>query len=156
MADQALKEQLLRHLKGGEAFMPVSELLEKISFKKSGKRPVGLPYSFYEIFYHMVYAQKDILSYCTAEDYKLPAWPRDYWPDASSAVSKESWEALKNQFKEDQKQLAVFVETVDTHLLDVVKHGKEQTVLRELMLVIEHNAYHAGQLAIILRLLGLL
>ena len=54
MADQALKEQLLKHLKGGEAFMPVSELLEKISFKKSGKRPVGLPYSFYEIFYHFI------------------------------------------------------------------------------------------------------
>ena len=46
MADQALKEQLLKHLKGGEAFMPVSELLEKISFKKSGKRPVGLPFPF--------------------------------------------------------------------------------------------------------------
>ena len=51
MEEALLKEQLLKHLKGGEAFTPVSELLDKISFKKSGKRPLGLPYSFYEVFY---------------------------------------------------------------------------------------------------------
>jgi len=156
MEEALLKEQLLKHLKGGEAFTPVSELLDKISFKKSGKRPLGLPYSFYEVFYHMVYAQKDILDFCIAEVYNTPSWPKDYWPGSNTAATKEEWQALQQQFYTDQEALREFIDTTDLSLLDTPKHGKEQTIVRELALVLEHNAYHTGQLAIILRLLGLL
>ncbi|MEH6659070.1 DinB family protein [Leeuwenhoekiella marinoflava] len=156
MAQKLLKEQLLRHLHGGEAFKNVEDLLEDISYKKSGERPVGLPYSFYEVFYHMAYAQKDILNFCLAESYAMPSWPKDYWPAEKKAKTKEEWKSLVSEFFEDRKLLMAFIEDENTDLLQVVKHGEEQRVLRELMLVIEHNAYHTGQLAIILRLLGLI
>ena len=156
MAQKLLKEQLLRHLHGGEAFKNVEDLLEDISYKKSGERPVGLPYSFYEVFYHMAYAQKDILNFCLAESYTMPSWPKAYWPAEKKAKTKEEWKSLVSEFFEDRKLLMAFIEDENTDLLQVVKHGEEQRVLRELMLVIEHNAYHTGQLAIILRLLGLI
>ncbi|MFD2828818.1 putative damage-inducible protein DinB [Leeuwenhoekiella aestuarii] len=156
MTQTLLKEQLLRHLQGGEAFKNVEDLLEDISYKKSGERPVGLPYSFYEVFYHMVYAQKDILNFCLAESYVTPSWPKDYWPTENRAETKEEWKSLVSDFFEDRNVLIAFIEDEKTDLLQVVKHGDKQSVLRELMLVIEHNAYHAGQLAIILRLLGLI
>jgi len=156
MMQKLLKEQLLRHLNGGEAFKNVENLLEDISYKKTGERPVGLPYSFYEVFYHMVYAQKDILNFCLAESYVMPSWPKDYWPAEKKAETKEEWKSLVSDFFEDRKKLVAFIEDENTDLMQVVKHGEQQSVLRELMLVVEHNAYHTGQLAIILRLLGLM
>ena len=135
--------------------MPVDDLLEKVKFKKVGERPVGLPYSFYEVFYHMVYAQKDLLDFCTASSYKIPNWPRDYWPPEKTAHSKQDWQALKSDFFEDREALSAFILESDTDLLSTAKHGTKQSVLREIMLVIEHNAYHTGQLVVIARLLGL-
>ncbi|MGO4912961.1 DinB family protein [Leeuwenhoekiella sp. W20_SRS_FM14] len=155
MSKAQLKSHLLRHLKGGEAFMPIDDLLDKISFKNIGDRPVGLPYSFYEIFYHIKYAQKDILDFCTSEHYALPNWPADYWPLEKTAETKKGWKLLKEDFFTDRMLLTSFIENEQTDLMAVAKHGEKQSVLRELMLVIEHNAYHTGQLAIILRLLGL-
>jgi len=35
-----------------------------------------------------------------------------------------------------------------------IPHGSGQTYLRELVLVIDHNAYHVGQLVLVRRLLG--
>lgn len=152
---QVLKAQLLKHLKGGEAFMPIDELFEKINYKSLGDRPVGLPYSFYEIFYHIRYAQKDILDFCISENYLLPNWPADYWPSDKAPESKQEWKKLKADFFEERLLLSEFIEDESTDLLAIAKHGEKQSVLRELMLVIEHNAYHTGQLVTILRLLGL-
>ena len=86
----------------------------------------------------------------------MPSWPKDYWPAEKKAKTKEEWKSLVSEFFEDRKLLMAFIKDENTDLLQVVKHGEEQRVLRELMLVIEHNAYHTGQLAIILRLLGLI
>ncbi len=155
MIENTIKDQLLKHLKGGEAFMSIDELLEKISFKSIGDRPVGLPYSFYEIFYHIRFAQRDILDFCISENYILPNWPADYWPLENTATSKKEWKELKENFISERSALSNFIEREDVELLAVAKHGEKQSILRELMLVIEHNAYHTGQLALILRLLGL-
>ena len=156
MKEDFIKKQLIKHLQGGGAFMPVPKMLEEVTFEQVGKRPEGLPYSFYEVFYHMVYAQKDILNFCLAESYVMPSWPKDYWPTEKKAQTKEEWKSLVSEFFDDRNVLIAFIEDEKTDLLQVVKHGEKQSVLRELMLVIEHNAYHAGQLAIILRLLGLI
>lgn len=150
-----MREQLLRHLEGGQAFTPISDFLEEVSYKRVGERPTGLPYSFYEVFYHIRYAQKDILDYCTAEDYTNPNWPSDYWPSDKEPASKSEWKELKKAFFEERKKLADFIADTDNDLMKPVKHSEDKTLLRELMLVIEHNAYHTGQLAVILRLLGL-
>ena len=64
-----------KHINGGSAFMPVEQVLEKMEFSKLGIRPAGLPYSFYELFYHMWFTQKDILKYCHEKDYEAPGWP---------------------------------------------------------------------------------
>ncbi len=155
MQVEALKSLMVRHLKSGEAFMPVQELLEKVKFKRIGERPVGLPYSFYEVFYHMFYAQRDLLQFCTAASYKAPSWPKDYWPQEKSTESKEEWIALKKAFFDDRNELITLVENQQTDLFSIAKHGEKQLVIREILLAIEHNAYHAGQLVVIARLLGL-
>ena len=131
--------------------MPMHELLEKFSFEDVGVRMGGLPYSPYEMFYHIVFAQKDILDFCTADKYKTRKWPDEYWPDQLAPRDEKDWEALKKSYFEDRDALIRFAHTSD--LSKIVKHGKDQTLLRELLLVIEHTAYHTGQLVVLARLI---
>lgn len=150
-----IKKQLAAHLKGGGAFLPVDEMLKEIKFLKLGERPKDLPYSFFELFYHMRFAQKDILEYCSAEKYKPHNWPEDYWPKHTAPGSAEEWEQLKKSFFEERQQFSDLVLDPGSDLLSPVHKGTNHTLLREVMLVIEHNAYHSGQLLVVLRNLGL-
>ncbi len=153
--DALMKERLIKHLEGGQAFTSITDFIEEITFEKVGVRLNGLPYSFYELFYHITYAQKDILDFCQSKSYKTPNWPDDYWPKNSKPNTEEDWDKLKSEYFEDRKNLADFVNDPNNDLMQPVKNGKDQTLLREILLVIEHSAYHTGQLIIILRLLGL-
>lgn len=151
-----IRKQLVKHLKGGEAFMPVDKLIGEITWDKLGKRPTDLPYSFYEVFYHIYYTQKDILNFCKAESYATPNWPDDYWPKTQAPKTEQSWKKLIVDYQTDRKELVSFLQTDKNELEKPVRHGKDgQTLIREMMLVIEHTAYHTGQLLVILRCLGL-
>lgn len=146
-----VKRQLIKHLNGGEAFTPLGQLLEDIDADKVGERPHGLPYSIYELLYHITYAQKDILDFCVSDAYKTPQWPEDYWPSKSKPTASE-WQNLIDDYFAHREQLTLFIREND--LTKVVKNGDDQTLLREVMLVIEHTAYHTGQMVVLLRLLG--
>lgn len=154
-AEDKIKEKLVSHLKGGEAFMPVDEMLKKIEFERLGVRPGNLPYSFFELFYHIRFAQKDILEYCHSNDYRSSEWPNAYWPQTPAPQSPEEWEKLKNNFFEERQQFINIILDPETKLMEPVQDGTRHTYLREVLLVIEHTAYHTGQLLIILRNLGL-
>lgn len=157
MDSHLIKTELFTHLKGEMAFMPITDLLNEISFEKLGERPNNLPYSFYEIFYHITFAQKDILRFLVDKTYEAPNWPDAYWPEEKSPHDKKAWKILKQDFLRDRKELETFLSSEENELMSPVKNATkdEQTHLREMLLVMEHNAYHTGQLLIILRLLNL-
>ncbi len=151
-----IKERLSKHLYGGEAFMPLIDMLKIISFEDVNTRPSNLPYSFYELFYHVVFAQKDIVKFTCSDDYTEPKWPDYYWPKEKICRCEEEWINLKVEFLTDRERLKNFMINDENSLTQTVKNGKdEQTLLREILLVIEHTAYHTGQMMIILRLLNL-
>lgn len=152
-SEKTIKQQLLKHLKGGEAFLALDDFVEKMPYFQLGIVPENLPYSFFQVFWHMRYAQKDILDFCNAEVYTEVSWPKDYWPESAAPASEKEWKNLKTKFFEEREQLAEFISDEYNGLLDKAKHGGGQSLLRELMLVIEHNAYHTGQLLLIMRLL---
>lgn len=154
--NKLIRERLSMHLDGGEAFMPVIKMLNIISFEDINTRPSNLPYSFYELFFHVVFTQKDIVKFTCSDDYTEPKWPDFYWPKEKTCRSEEDWDNLKAEFITDRERLKNFIKDENNGLTQVVKNGKnEQTLLREVLLVIEHTAYHTGQLMIILRLLNL-
>lgn len=150
-----IKDRLAKHLLGGEAFMPLDEMLKLIEFDKLGMRPNNLPYSFYEIFSHIKFTQKDILDYCTLSNYKAPNWPKDYWPEQKSPKSALEWEELKKIYFEERDSFSQIIKNEDVDLLQPLNEDTDHTFIREALLVIEHTAYHSGQLLIILRNLGL-
>ena len=151
-----IRKRLAKHLEGGEAFMSVTDMLKKVSFEDINTRPANLPYSFYELFFHVTFTQKDIVKFTCSDDYTEPKWPDFYWPKEKICKSVEQWETLKAEYTTDRERLKNFLLNEENQLLQPVKNGKdEQTLLREVTLVIEHTAYHAGQMLVILRLLNL-
>lgn len=154
--ERKIRERLAKHLEGGEAFMPITKMLGKISFEDINTRPSNLPYSFYELFFHIAYTQKDIVKFTCSDDYTEPKWPEYYWPREKVCRSKEDWESLKAEYTTDRERLKDFLLDDSNNLTESVKNGEgEQTLLREALLVIEHSAYHTGQMMVLLRLLNL-
>ncbi|MEJ2003882.1 MAG: DinB family protein [Cyclobacteriaceae bacterium] len=154
-ASSTLRSQLVQHLKGGMAFMPVEKMIEEIPFKKLGAIPEGLPYSLWQQFWHMMYAQKDIVEFSLKSDYTEPAWPDDYWPEEPAPKNQGEWDSAVKEFFHDREQLIKAIENDSTDLHAPLKNDPSKTLLREVLLVIEHNAYHTGQLLVIMRMLDL-
>ena len=153
--DLDIRDQLARHLEGGEAFITVDVLLKEMKFEKLGERPNNLPYSFYELFYHIWFTQRDILTYCTAEIYEEFQWPKNYWPENKAPDTEAEWQELQRAYFDDRKELSDFLMDPKNELMKPVRSGTNHSLLREILIVIEHSAYHNGQLLIILRYLGL-
>lgn len=152
--DTQQRNQLVKHLDGGLAFASIDSFLDAIPFDKVGVRPSGLPYSFYEVFFHIAFAQKDILEYTISGNYQTHNWPEDYWPGSQAPKSEANWEDLKSEYFEDRRLFREYILDLNNDLNKPVRNSEEHSLLRELFLVVEHTAYHTGQLLIIQRLLG--
>lgn len=150
---QPLRKRLVRHLKGGEAFSPIDQVVERVPFHQVGIVPDGLPYSFYQQFWHIRFAQYDILEYCRAQAYQAPEWPDDYWPGETAPESEQSWEELKQSYFEDRQAFCKMLLDPSNDLFEPFPSDSDHTLLRQSELVIEHTAYHTGQLYLIARLL---
>jgi len=153
--DLDIRDQLAKHLEGGEAFITVDVLLKEMKFEKLGERSNNLPYSFYELFYHIWFTQRDILTYCTAEIYEEFQWPKNYWPENKAPDTEAEWQELQRAYFDDRKELSDFLMDPKNELMKPVRSGTNHSLLREILIVIEHSSYHNGQLLIILRYLGL-
>lgn len=128
-----IKRQLISHLQGGEAFVTLEKFLKFIPFDLLGKRPGNLPYSFYEVFYHIWFIQKDILNYCMSENYKLPNWPVDYWPAKSLPENEGSWKELTNNYFIDLRNFSDYIQHDQTDLFVPLANGKNHNLLREIL-----------------------
>lgn len=149
-----IRKQLSRHISGGNAFKKIEEILEEVPFDQLGKQVEGLPYTFWQQFEHMRITQKDILDFSTNENYQELEWPADYWTKESAPKNQEEWEGSKTRFFQDRDALLSLIQATETKLSAPFEHGEGQTLFREGLLVLEHNAYHTGQLMIIYRLIN--
>ena len=152
---QYLREQLIRHIEGGEAFKPIKDLLENISYEKLGVVPDGLPYSLWQMFYHIRFAQYDILEFSRSSHYEAIQWPDDYWPESAAPGSHADWDELVKLYYEERREFIELIENPSNDLFEPFPHGNGQTLFREALLIIEHTAYHTGELLVIMRSLGI-
>ena len=99
-------------------------------------------------------AQQDILDFSTNPGYKEKEWPKEYWPAQDAPPDPKAWDRSINAFCEDLKALSSLVQDETTDLFAKIPHGNGQTILREILVVADHNSYHLGQLVLLRRLLG--
>src|SRR5215470_13721780 len=99
-------------------------------------------------------AQWDILEFSRNKKHESPKWPEGYWPKSAEPSSPDAWKKSVAQFESDLKEMQDLVKNPKTDLFAKIPWGDGQTILREALLVADHNAYHIAQLVDARRLLG--
>jgi hypothetical protein len=119
-----------------------------------GVKPAGAPHSAWELLEHMVIAQEDILDFSSNPAYRDKTFPDDYWPPSEVPPSDQAWQQSVQQFQSELTQMRELIADPTQGLFASIPHGTGQTLLREALVVADHNAYHLGQLIFLRRLLG--
>ena len=151
--DQALREQLLHLLKSGGAHVDFESVVADFPADKVHRKVGGLPYTAWHVLEHMRIGQWDILEFSRSAAHVSPKWPEGYWPAKDAEPGAEAWNESVERFRADLEELKALVADPETDLLARIPHGDGQTVLREVLLVADHNAYHLGVLVTMKKLL---
>jgi hypothetical protein len=118
-----------------------------------GVTPAGAPHSAWQLIEHMRLAQEDILNFSRNAKYQPKKFPDDYWPATSTPPSDAAWDAGIQQFQSDMQEMQELIADTKHDLMATIPHGKGQTLLREALLVADHNSYHLGQLVFLRKML---
>jgi len=152
--DEALREHLLNLLSGGGAHLSFDQAIADLSPEFRGVRPEGVPHTPWRLVEHMRIAQWDILEFCRNEKHVSPSFPDGYWPDGDAPPTTTAWGDSVKAFRADLKAMQELVADPVTDLFAGIPWGEGQTVLREALLVADHNAYHIGQMVAVRQALG--
>jgi hypothetical protein len=151
--DKALREHLLYLLGGGGAHVDFESVIKDFPVDAVNESIEHLPYTAWAVLEHMRIAQNDILEFSRDAEHVSPKWPEGYWPTKDVKADAESWNKTVEQFRADLKEMESLVADPATDLYAPIPHGDGQTILREALLVADHNAYHLGVLVTMKRLL---
>ena len=151
-----LRAQLVRLLSWEEAHVGFDKAVAGLSPEHRGARPAGFEHSVWQQVEHLRLAQDDLLRFAVDPKYVHDKkWPDDYWPVSSAPASEAAWKRSLADFAADRERLTQLIEDESVDLFALVPTGKgEQTVVRAILLVIDHNAYHVGQIVSVRKALG--
>lgn len=149
----SLREHLINLLTKGEAHVDVESELTAFPRKLRGRKPEGAPHTPWQLLEHMRIAQWDILRFSVDARHESPKWPEGYWPDSEAPADEKAWDKSVKQFLDDLEQICKLVRDPKRDLFARIPHGTGQTLLREALLVADHNAYHLGQMVMVRRTL---
>lgn len=153
--DQAIRDRLVKHMNGGEAFVPFQNAVEGITWNDAGKVTDNQPYTIWELVEHIRLAQHDILAFSRNPDYSEPTWPDDYWPSSKAPKDEREWHLSLDKVDQELQEMIALVQDPANDLMEPIPWGNGETLMREANLVAEHKAYHTGQIVLIRKLLGL-
>jgi hypothetical protein len=149
-----LREHLLYLLNGGGAHLHFDKTIADLPVALRGAKPPGIPHSPWRLLEHLRIAQWDILEFSRNPHHVSPSFPAGYWPEGDAPPDNDAWERSVAAFRGDLQALCDLVADEATDLFTPIPHGEGQTILREALLVADHNAYHLGQLVLVRRALG--
>ena len=152
--DGKLRAQLLELLAGGGAHAKFEDVIAGFPANLYGRKPDGLPHSAWMLLEHMRIAQWDILEFSRNSKHVSPEWPEGYWPKSEAPPNATAWSASVKKFRRELKAMQELVNNPKIDLFAKIPWGDGQTVLREALLVADHNAYHLAQLVDVRRALG--
>ena len=148
--DASLREHLDEVLQGESAHISPEAALSDFPLEEINTRPDGAPHTAWQLLEHMRIAQWDILDFSRNPNYQGMKWPDDYWPKGECTV--EGWHKSVKQLFDDVQAMRDLVADKSIDLFAKIPHGDGQTILREALLVADHNAYHLGQLVMLKRM----
>ncbi len=145
--DTIVREELRAHLQGGNAHMTFDEAVANFPREQMNTKPPNVAYTPWHLLEHIRMAQWDILEFIRNSQYVSPPWPEGYWPVESVQVDEVAWEKTLVSFRADLQSLLVMVSDPKVNLYTPIPHGNGQNILREILVVADHNAYHISEFA---------
>ena len=149
-----LRQHLLELLNGGHAHATFDQAVKSFPVALRGKTPKNAEHSAWQVLEHLRITQWDILEFSRDANHKSPDWPSGYWPGTAAPPNDKAWDKSVRAFRKDFRDLCDLVSDESTDFFATIPHGTGQTILREVLLVADHNAYHLGALVLLRRLLG--
>jgi len=150
----ALRKQLVETLTGRGAHADFDSAVAGFPVKRAGEKPAGAPHTAWQLLEHLRIAQWDILEFSRNPKHVSPEWPEGYWPPTDAPPEKAAWSRSVKAFRADLKAMQKLLADSERDLYSPLPQGEGQTLLREVLLVADHNAYHLGQLVMLRQLLG--
>jgi uncharacterized damage-inducible protein DinB len=154
---EELRAQLVRLVDWEEAHVGFDKVVEGVTGERYGSPAAGFEHTLWQLLEHLRVAQNDLLDFCVNAQYvHALEWPADYWPDTPAPPHATAWNESVASFKADREKLKELVRDSRVDLFALVPTGKgQQTYLRTILLVADHNAYHIGQMVAVRRALGI-
>jgi hypothetical protein len=149
----SLRQHLANLLRMEGAHLTFQAAVSDFPSHLRGVRPPGAPHSAWQLLEHMRLAQQDILDFSRNPAYQEKKFPDDYWPAGEAPPTEKSWNASVRQFQSDLEEMQALLADTKHDLLAAIPHGEGQTLLREVLLVADHNSYHLGQLMFLRKML---
>jgi hypothetical protein len=150
--DQTLRDHLISLLRGGSAHISFDDFVADFPVASCGEKIEGLPYTAWQVLEHLRLAQWDILEFSRDPKHVSPEFPSGYWPKPDQVGDETLWQQTIEGFREDMNQMEELIGAESTDLFAGIPHGDGQTILREALILADHNAYHLGALAVIGRM----
>jgi hypothetical protein len=147
--DQILRDQLLYLLKGGGAHIGFDDVLHGWPVQHAGVKVADSPHTAWMLLEHMRLGQWDILEFSRDPEHVSPKWPEEFWPASEAPLNGKEWTASIAAFKRDLRTMVRLVANPKVNLYAFIAWGDGQTILREALLLADHNAYHLGQLVML-------
>jgi hypothetical protein len=149
----SLRHHLINLLTKAEAHVDAASTLNEFPPQLRGRKPKGAPHTPWQLLEHLRLAQWDILQFSVDSKHVSPKWPDEYWPKSEAPPSDRAWKESVHKFLADLDAMCDLVRDNKRDLFAPIPHGDGQTLLREALLVADHNAYHLGQLVTVRRTL---
>lgn len=151
-----IRQHLMRALDWEDAHVSFDRAIADIPPDMRGARAPGFAHSPWELLEHLRLAQEDILDFCVNASYTHDRrWPDDYWPASPAPPDDAAWTASIAAFVRSRDEMKRLVRDVADLGVKVPTGKKGQTYLRAVLLVIDHAAYHVGQLVAVRKALGI-
>ena len=154
MSDQSLREHVIYLLQGGGAHLDFEAAIAGLPVELWGAKTDDVQHTPWRLLEHMRICQWDILEFSRNPAHVSPEHPVGYWPVSDAPPDGFAWDKSVQSFREDLQAMIDMVADPKTDLFARIPHGDGQTILREALLVADHNAYHLGQLVFLRKALG--
>ena len=152
---RALRDHVVAQLRTGHAHLGFEDVVADWPAALRGAKPPGQPFTPWRILEHIRISQWDIVEFTKSAKHVSPEWPSGYWPDTDAPGDDAVWDRSVAQVERDLRAMAKLVADPKTDLFARIPHGTGQTILREALVLADHNSYHLGQLLLLKRLLGI-
>lgn len=153
--DHAIRKALREFLRGGNAHATIADAVKDFPADQYGEKTAGSPHSAWQLLEHIRITLHDLLDFCRNPNYHALQWPEEYWPKHDAPANADAWSASAKELQQDLGELETLIADSSVDLTARIPWGKGQTILREILLAGDHTSYHAGQLILLRKQLGI-